>query len=219
MKHLSILLFLLGVLASAQEPKPNVSDIIICETIDHTGFISVSEKNFFEVFYFVKDSTFERLRFSIDINGTTDSVFENYSRVPNLYGQVTSVPVTGVVDHKTTQMKAISISNRTVNLPTGNDSAMLKNFKAERVFIPKSLTAKKGDKITIKNYVAIMNDTCYAGENTRQKAAVYGEYVLNPNPIALPKNNRAHAPQKAPKHNRDASGRFFTKKPNYYIEY
>ena len=46
-------------------------------------------------------------------------------------------------------MKAISISNRTVNLPTGNDSAMLKNFKAERVFIPKSMTAKKGDKITI----------------------------------------------------------------------
>ena len=48
MKHLSILLFLLGVLVSAQENKPNVSDIIICETIDHTGFISVSEENFFE---------------------------------------------------------------------------------------------------------------------------------------------------------------------------
>ena len=219
MKYLSIFLFLVGVLAPAQENKPDVSDIIICETIDHTGFISVSEENFFEVFYFVKDSTFERLRFSIDVSGTIDSVFEHFTRVPNLYGQPTSVPVTGVVDHKTTQMKAISISNRTVNLPTGNDSAMLKNFKAQRVFIPKNLTAKKGDKISIKNYFAIMNDTCYAGENTRQKTAVYGEYVLNPNPIALPKNNRAHAPQKAPKHNRDASGRFFTKKPNYYIEY
>ena len=219
MKHLSILFFLLGVLVSAQENKPNVSDIIICETIDHTGFISVSEENFFEVFYFVRDSSFERLRFSIDVSGTIDSVFENYTRVPNLYGQVTSVPVTGVVDHKATQMKAISISNRTVNLPTGNDSAMLKNFKAQRVFIPKNLTAKKGDKISIKNYVAIMNDTCYAGENTRQKTAVYGEYVLNPGPTALPINNRTSAPQKAPKHNRDASGRYFTKKPNYYIQY
>ena len=219
MKHLSILLFLLGVLVSAQENKPNVSDIIICETIDHTGFISVSEENFFEVFYFVKDSTFERLRSSIDVSGTIDSVFENYTRIPNLYGQVTSVPVTGVVDHKTTQMKAISISNRTVNLPTGNDSAMLNNFKAQRVFIPKNLDAKKGDKISIKNYAAVLNDTCYAGENTRQKALVYGEYFLNSEPISLPKNNRASVLQKAPKHNRDAKGRYFTKKPNYYIEY
>lgn len=219
MKQLSILFILLGVFAFAQEGKPNQSDVIICETIDHTGFISVSEENFFEVYYFVKDSSFERLRFSIDVSGTIDSVFENYSRIPNLYGQVTSVPVTGITDHKTTQMKAISISNRSVQLPTGNDSAMLNNFKAQRVFIPKSLPAKKGDKISIKNYAAVLNDTCYAGENTRQKALVYGEYFLNSDPTSLQKNSRASFPQKAPKHHRDASGRYFTKKPNYYIEY
>ena len=219
MKYIPILLLFLGVLVSAQENRPDHTDMIFCETIDHTGFISVTEQTFLEVFYFVRDSSFEHLLFTIDVSGIIDSVYENYTRMPNLHGQVTSVPITGIVDHKTTQMKAISIKNRVLNLPEGNDSAMVRNFKAQRIFIPKSLPAKKGDEIIINDYFAILDDTCNEDDSARQKALVYGKYVLNSKTTSHPNNNKPSLSKRAPTHNRDANGRFFTKKPNYFIEY
>ena len=183
------------------------------------GFISVTENSYNEVYNYVKDSTFSLLHFAVDVSGTIDSVFENYNNVLSLDNQNTSAPLLGITEHKVTRMKTVSITNRKLILPAGNDSSMIKRFKAHRVFIPKSLPAKVGDIIVIKNYAAILNDTCYAGESTHQKALVYGEYVLNPNPTSLQKNSRASLPSKAPKHHRDANGRYFTKKPNYYIEY
>lgn len=219
MKHITTTLFLLSIFAIAQENGTPNGDETVCETLNHNGFISVTENSYNEVYNYVKDSTFSLLHFAVDVSGTIDTVFENYNNVLSLDNQNTSAPLLGITEHKITRMKTISITNRKLTLPASNDSSMIKKFKAHRVFIPKSLPAKVGDFIVIKNYAAILNDTCYAGESTHQKALVYGEYTLNPQPQLQLQKNIRNKPKHGSARNRDANGKYTTKRANNSILY
>lgn len=219
-KYIAITFFLLSIFANAQENRLSFEDETVCETLNHNGFISVTEKSYNEVYSYVKDSTFSLLHFAVDVSGTIDTVFENYNYVLDLENRNTSVPLLGITEHKITRMKTVSIANRKLTLPVSNDSSMVKRFKAHRVFIPKDLSVKIGDVIVIKNYAAILNDTCYAGESTHQKALVYGEYALNPQTAEIQSQRDLRKLQKhAKSRNRDVNGKSVIKKANYSVLY
>ena len=112
MKHITTALFLLSIFAIAQENGTPNEDETVCETLNHNGFISVTENSYNEVYNYVKDSTFSLLHFAVDVSGTIDTVFENYNNVLSLDNQNTSAPLLGITEHKITRMKTISITNR-----------------------------------------------------------------------------------------------------------
>lgn len=189
MKNLLSVVLILLTHTIAQAESIRNTDITICEVISHAGFAIVDEKTFNEAFSYLKDSSFTQLSFTVNVSGMIDSVYEKYDRVHDMNNTTTSVPIIGIVDHKVTTVKAVKLKNSKLTLPKGNDSTMVRRFKSDLVFIPSKISVTPGDIIDIKNYGALLNDTCYVGETTQQKALVYGEYSLSSTPSSLPPNS------------------------------
>ena len=212
-----IALFFLAAFVQAQTEYSKQSDIVVCEIVSHYGFAIVNEQSFAEAYDYLKDSTFSKLPFAVDVNGTVDSVFESYNFVQNPNNVRTSIPIIGITDHKTTAAKAISLKNHKLTL-SGKDSTMERRFKPSLVFVPKNLPVNAGDVIAIRNYVALLNDTCYAGETSQQKALVYGEYAINQTTSIKGKkiSNKATA---ISTRNRDANGKYSKKTSKYSVRF
>lgn len=219
MKNLLSVVLILLTHTIAQAESIRNTDITICEVISHAGFAIVDEKTFNEAFSYLKDSSFTQLSFTVNVSGMIDSVYEKYDRVHDMNNTTTSVPITGIVDHKVTTVKAVKLKNSKLTLPKGNDSTMVRRFKSDLVFIPSKISVTPGDIIDIKNYGALLNDTCYVGETTQQKALVYGEYSLSSTPSSLPANSHKKTAKVILHHNRDAQGKFSKNDSKYSVKF
>ncbi len=169
-----------GAIAFSQE-MPRRIDTIFCYDISHSGFVAINEEKYTDIFFKLKDNLIFEAPFSINIEGTITSIDNEIAKLQDINGKKIGIPVIGIVNtepsiNKINRMKVVSIKDYKVNNSQGTDSLMHKAFDPQRVYIPRSMNVNTGDHISITKYSAILADTCYVGEDSRQKAFVFGKF-------------------------------------------
>ena len=159
-------------------------DTIICYDISHSGFVETNEKIFNDLFFKLKNNSIFKVPFSISIEGTINTVDNNVARIQDSNGKKIGIPIIGITNiesskNKINRMKIISIKDYKVSNSDKADSLMLKAFNPQYIYIPQTMNVNVGDHISITNYSAILNDTCYVGDDSHQKAFVFGKFDFN----------------------------------------
>lgn len=159
-------------------------DTIICYDISHLGFVETNEKTFNDLFFKLKNNTIFKVPFSISIEGTVNTVDNSIARIQDISDKKTGLPIIGITNiessrNKINRMKIISIKDYKVSNSGETDSLMLKAFNPQRIYIPQTMNVNAGDHISITNYSAVLNDTCYLGDDSHQKAFVFGKFESN----------------------------------------
>ena len=163
---------------SQHEPKP--VDTIICYDLSHSGFVEINEKSFNDLFFNLKNNSIFSVPHSITIDGTINTV-DNNATLQDINGKKIGLPIIGITNTESSKntinrMKVISIKDYKVSNSDEADSLMLKAFNPQRIYIPQTMNVNAGDHIIITNYSAFLNDTCYTGVKSRQKAFVFGNF-------------------------------------------
>lgn len=164
---------------SQKELKP--TDTIFCYDVSHSGFIEVNEKTFNDLFFNLKNNSIFNVPHSISIDGIISTVDNNAATLQDINGKKIGLPIIGITNTESSKntinrMKVISIKDYKVSNSDKADSLMLKEFDPQQIYIPQTMNVNAGDHISITNYSAFLNDTCYAGVKSRQKAFVFGNF-------------------------------------------
>ena len=168
-----------GISAFSQKEHRPV-DTIICYDISHSGFVEINENSFNDLFFNLKNNSIFNVPHSISIDGIISTV-DNNATLQDINGKKIGLPIIGITNTESSpntinRMKVISIKDYKVSNSDEADSLMLKAFNPQRIYIPQTMNVNAGDHIIITNYSAFLNDTCYAGVKSRQKAFVFGNF-------------------------------------------
>ena len=180
---LALVLILSSIIAPSviSQEMANRTDTVICYDISHSGFVEVDETTFENIFFSLRKNAIFTTPYSVNISGIVQSIPSESARILDVTGTETALPIMGIenidsTNNKLTRFIVISIKNPKISNSQKSDSLILYKINPQRVYVPKSLDISPGDYISITNYAAILNDTCYIGEDSRQKALVFGKF-------------------------------------------
>lgn len=181
--HFSFIATLLFSVLSFSQSEPRIPDTIICYDIDPSGFLLVNRQKFDDYLSKVIGNSISEHPFSVSFDATVDSVSDEQANLANKDGNKIAIPVMGFVGdslsrYKISVMKEITIKEVRFSQNGKTDPSMKKKFDPRHVYIPKSMGVSSGDHISVENYTAILNDTCYVGHDSHQKAAVIGSFKV-----------------------------------------
>jgi len=159
------------------------ADVIVCFDVDHSGFTLVNEQDYNKSFSQLQKKEVDALPLAVSFSGIVESVTEMQPTLLNTKGRKTSVPVIGIEDTDTSerrleQTKSISLKNIQLADSSSANISAYKKINPRRIYIPKSLGVNNGDYISISNYSAFLNDTCYVGDSGHQKAFIFGNFKV-----------------------------------------
>lgn len=183
MRYIVFFLSFFAAIALSQETAGH-NDVVICYDISHSGFIEVNETTFDNFFFSLQRNRAFTTPHSITISGIVNSVSSETAKILDANEKKIGLPVMGIENidsmrNKINRMKVVSLKRHKVFNSPGSDSLMQKAFNPQRVYVPQSLNITPGDSISITNYAAFINDTCYIGDDSHQKAFVFGNFKVH----------------------------------------